>query len=69
MRDYLGFDGMVVSDYTAIDQLPGLDTPLQKAVAAINGGNDVDFPRGEIISIYRKPWIRDLLRKKSLSVL
>lgn len=28
LRDYLGFDGMVVSDYTAIDQLPGLDTPL-----------------------------------------
>ena len=40
---YLGFDGMVVSDYTAIDQLPGLDTPLQKAVAAIKGGNDVEF--------------------------
>lgn len=46
LRGYLGFDGMVVSDYTAIDQLPGLDTPLQKAVAAINGGNDVDFPHG-----------------------
>lgn len=47
LRGYLGFDGMVVSDYTAIDQIPGLDTPLQKAAAAINGGNDVDFPRGE----------------------
>ena len=23
LRDYLGFDGMVVSDYTAIDQLQG----------------------------------------------
>ena len=46
LRDYLGFDGMVVSDYTAIDQIPNLDTPLQKAAAAINGGNDVDFPRG-----------------------
>lgn len=46
LRGYLRYDGMVVSDYTAIDQLPGLDTPLQKAVAAINGGNDVDFPHG-----------------------
>lgn len=46
LRDYLGFDGMVVSDYTAIDQIPGLDTPLQKAAAAINAGNDVDFPSG-----------------------
>ena len=46
LRDYVGFDGMVVSDYTAIDQIPGLDNVVQKAAAAINGGNDVDFPRG-----------------------
>ena len=46
LRDYIGFDGMVVSDYTAIDQLPGLDSPAEKAAAAINAGNDVDFPYG-----------------------
>ena len=46
LRGYLGFDGMVVSDYTAIDQLSDLETPVQKAAAAINGGNDVDFPFG-----------------------
>ena len=46
LRDYLGFDGMVVSDYTAIDQLPKLANPMEKAVAAINAGNDVDFPFG-----------------------
>ena len=46
LRGYLGFDGMVVSDYTAIDQLPNLSDPVQKAAAAINGGNDVDFPTG-----------------------
>ena len=46
LRDYVGFDGMVVSDYTAINQIPGLDTPVQKAAAAINAGNDVDFPTG-----------------------
>ena len=46
LRDYVGFDGMVVSDYTAIDQIPDLETPVEKAVAAINGGNDVDFPQG-----------------------
>jgi len=46
LRDYVGFDGMVVSDYTAIDQIPGLETPVQKAAAAINAGNDVDFPAG-----------------------
>ena len=46
LRGYVGFDGMVVSDYTAIDQLPGLDSEVQKAAAAINAGNDVDFPHG-----------------------
>ena len=46
LRDYLGFDGMVVSDYTAIDQLPGFDDKIHKAAAAINAGNDVDFPHG-----------------------
>ena len=46
LRQYVGFDGMVVSDYTAIDQLPGTDDVVQKAAEAINAGNDVDFPRG-----------------------
>ena len=46
LRGYIGFDGMVVSDYTAIDQIPGLETTVQKAAAAINNGNDVDFPFG-----------------------
>ena len=46
LRGYLGFDGMVVSDYTAIDQLPRLADPMEKAAAAINAGNDVDFPSG-----------------------
>ncbi len=46
LRGYLGFDGMVVSDYTAIDQIPDQPDALHKAAAAINGGNDVDFPTG-----------------------
>ena len=46
LRDYIGFDGMVVSDYTAINQIPGLDGPVQKAAVAINAGTDVDFPTG-----------------------
>lgn len=59
LRDYVGFDGMVVSDYTAIDQLPlesekgevnseqsATAAVVQKAAMAINGGNDVDFPHG-----------------------
>jgi beta-glucosidase len=46
LRDYVGFDGMVVSDYNSIDQIPGLEDTVQKAAAAINAGTDVDFPRG-----------------------
>ena len=46
LRGYVGFDGMLVSDYTAIDQIPNLETSVEKAAAAINGGNDVDFPHG-----------------------
>ena len=55
LRDYLGFDGMVVSDYTAIDQLPIKEEKEErreeretvlKAAQAINAGNDVDFPFG-----------------------
>ena len=56
LRDYLGFDGIVVSDYTAIDQLPlsgewkeesgKQAAATMKAAMAINGGCDVDFPSG-----------------------
>lgn len=46
LRDYLHFDGMMVSDYTSIDQLPWCENTVQRAVAAINAGNDVDFPHG-----------------------
>ena len=46
LRGYVGFNGMVVSDYTAIDQIPNIADTVQKAAAAINNGNDVDFPFG-----------------------
>ena len=54
LRGYLAFDGMVVSDYTAIDQLPAplgfpkgkVLSPVEKAAMAINAGCDVDFPTG-----------------------
>jgi len=46
LRNYLKFDGMVVSDYTAINQIPEFKASVEKAAAAINGGNDVDFPTG-----------------------
>lgn len=50
LRDYVGFDGMVVSDYTAINQIPNMPSDTHRAAAAINAGMDVDFPRGEIFA-------------------
>lgn len=46
LRGYIGFDGMVVSDYNAIDQIPAQPDAMHRAAAAINGGTDADFPRG-----------------------
>jgi len=47
LRDYLGFDGIVVSDYGAIDQIDDNMTVVEHAAAAINAGNDMDFPNGD----------------------
>ena len=46
LRQYVGFDGLVVSDYTAIDQISECEDDVHRAAAAINAGTDVDFPRG-----------------------
>ncbi len=48
LRQYVGFDGMVVSDYTAINQVSECADDLHRAAASINAGTDVDFPRGEM---------------------
>ena len=64
--DYVGFDGMVVSDYTAIDQIPNLETPLEKAVAAINNGNDVDFPFGANYQYLQEAIDKGLVKPKVL---
>ena len=64
LRDYLGFDGMVVSDYTAIDQLP-LSTKLEKAAAAINAGCDVDFPRGSNYEMLQEALDKGLVKPEA----
>lgn len=46
LRDYLGYKGMMVSDYYSIDQIEGIQDTLQRCVSAMNAGNDVDFPYG-----------------------
>ena len=66
LRDYVGFDGMVVSDYTAIDQLPGLESVVEKAAAAINNGNDVDFPFGANYAHLQEAIDRGLVKPETL---
>lgn len=50
LRGYLQFDGIVVSDYGAIDQVSDSLSDIQRAAAALNAGNDVDFPEGQSYS-------------------
>ncbi|WP_255397421.1 glycoside hydrolase family 3 N-terminal domain-containing protein [Prevotella sp. lc2012] len=66
LRDYIGFDGMIVSDYTAIDQLPGIDDPVRKAAAAINAGNDVDFPTGANYKYLQEAVEQGLVKSEAL---
>lgn len=46
LRDYLHYDGIMVSDYGSIEQIGDSLTDVQRAAVAINAGNDVDFPEG-----------------------
>ena len=66
LRDYLDFDGMVVSDYTAIDQIPDLQSPVEKAAAAINGGCDVDFPHGANYKYLQEAIDKGLVKPETL---
>ena len=66
LRGYLDFDGMVVSDYGSIDQIPELTDPVQKAAAAINAGNDVDFPTGNCYQHLQQAINQGLVSPKTL---
>ena len=65
LRRYVGFDGMVVSDYTAIDQLPQ-ESEVLKAAAAINAGNDVDLPFGNCYKHLQQALERGLVSPETL---
>ena len=66
LRGYIGFDGMVVSDYTAVDQIPDLKDEVERAAAAINAGNDVDFPSGNCYSHLPEAITRGLVKAETL---
>jgi len=65
LRGYVGFDGMIVSDYTAIDQIPGLEDNLHRAAAAINAGNDVDFPSGSNYELLPEALEKGLVKQET----
>ena len=50
LRDYLGFDGLMVSDYSSINQVNTEPDAAHRAAVTLNAGNHVDFPTG---STYR----------------
>ena len=45
--DYLGFDGVIVSDYSAVNQINRQLPPAERAAKALNVGAHVDFPTGD----------------------
>lgn len=47
LRGYVGFDGLLVSDYGSIPQVGDTLSPVALCAAAINAGNEVDFPNGD----------------------
>jgi beta-glucosidase len=51
LREYLGFDGVIVSDYGAIG---GLGDGKAAAVKAFNAGADIELPNPEIFSFLKE---------------
>lgn len=50
LRGYVGFDGLLVSDYGSIPQVGDTLSPVNLCAAAMNAGNEVDFPNGDTYS-------------------
>lgn len=47
LRGYVGFNGLLVSDYGSIPQVGDTLSPVSLCAAAMNAGNEVDFPNGD----------------------
>lgn len=66
LGDYLHFDGMMVSDYSSIEQIDDSLTDVQRAAAAINAGNDVDFPEGKSYKFLPEAMKQGLVKPEAL---
>ena len=51
LRKYVGFDGLTVSDYGSIPQIDDSLSSLERCAAAMNAGNEVDFPDGNTYAL------------------
>lgn len=47
LRGYVGFEGLLVSDYGSIPQVCDTLSPVNLCAAAMIAGNEVDFPNGD----------------------
>ena len=66
LRDYLHFDGMMVSDYGSIEQINDSLSDVERAAAALNAGNDVDFPEGNSYKHLQEAIDKGLTTQESL---
>jgi beta-glucosidase len=68
LRDYVGFDGLVVSDYTAISQIyeGQKQDPAKNAATAIKAGSDVEFPEPANFSHLKEALQKGLLTEKEV---
>lgn len=66
LRNYLGFDGLSVSDYGAIPQIADTLSPLERSVAALNAGTEVDFPHGDTYAHLPEALAQGLVSEETL---
>ncbi len=66
LRDYLKYDGIMVSDYGSIEQIDDNLSDVERAAAAINAGNDVDFPEGNSYKHLQEAIDKGMVKQETL---
>lgn len=66
LRDYLKYDGIMVSDYGSIEQIDDNMSDLERAAATINAGNDVDFPEGNSYKHLQEAIDKGMVKQETL---
>lgn len=66
LRGYVGFDGLLVSDYGSIPQVGDMLSPVDLCAAAMNAGNEVDFPNGDIYAHIPEALEKGLVSEEAL---